>query len=285
MRKVATTDLGRKLDAARDVILAKKGLRYPIPSPDTSIDECIAALKKFAVCNGDFKTDDEDECLKRLEETASKGWDFAKKYAEIFEDRDAGDFETLREFQASVAKTSGYLLTKLLIPDWQRERSSLILDEDQKTDESSNAPDRAIPLSDKEHIRNAEEFVYLPYLGFVQNVLGRIRTLTMGILCLFVATAVAVSSYPFDPRQGLGLVMLILFSILVGIIIYVYAQIHRDSTLSHITNTTPGELGGDFWLKLVGFGLAPLLGLLTAIFPSISDFVFSWLQPGLQSMK
>jgi hypothetical protein len=55
--------------------------------------------------------------------------------------------------------------------------------------------------------------------------------------------------------------------------------------LSHITNTTPGELGDDFWLKLVGFGLAPLLGLLTAIFPSISDFVFSWLQPGLQSVK
>jgi hypothetical protein len=61
-----------------------------------------------------------------------------------------------------------------------------------KTDKSSDAPERTIPLSEKEHIRNAEEFVCLPYLGFVQNILGRIRTLVMGILCLFIATAVAV---------------------------------------------------------------------------------------------
>jgi len=60
---------------------------------------------------------------------------------------------------------------------------------------------------------------------------------------------------------------------------------HRDATLSHVTNTKPGELGSDFWFKVLGFGLAPLLGLLTTVFPSISDFVFSWLQPGLQSIK
>jgi hypothetical protein len=79
--------------------------------------------------------------------------------------------------------------------------------------------------------------------------------------------------------------MLIVFSILAGAIVFVYAQIHRDTTLSHVTNTTPGELGTDFWFKLVAFGLAPLLGLLATIFPGVSDFVFSWLQPGLQSMK
>jgi hypothetical protein len=244
---------------------------------------CTAA--GLAACNDEFNIYAEMECIRRLDATYAKGGAFALKYAEFFDKPDAGDFQTLKDFQVSVARTSGYLLINLLIPEWQRQKCSLILEEDQKPNESSTAPEPSLPLSDKEHIRNAEEFVCLPYLGFVQNILGRIRTLTMGILCLFIATAVAVSSYPFDPRQGLGLVMLILFSILVGVIIYVYAQIHRDTTLSHITNTTPGELGGDFWLKLVGFGLAPLLGLLTAVFPSISDFIFSWLQPGLQSIK
>jgi hypothetical protein len=110
-------------------------------------------------------------------------------------------------------------------------------------------------------------------------------TIVMGILCLFLATAAAISSYPFYPRQGLSGSMLALFAVLATIIFYVYAQMHRDATLSHVTNTKPGELGSDFWFKVLGFGLAPLLGLLTTVFPSISDFVFSWLQPGLQSIK
>jgi hypothetical protein len=96
-------------------------------------------------------------------------------------------------------------------------------------------------------------------------------TIVMGILCLFLATAAAISSYPFYPRQGLSGSMLALFAVLATIIFYVYAQMHRDATLSHVTNTKPGELGSDFWFKVLGFGLAPLLGLLTTVFPSISD--------------
>jgi len=60
---------------------------------------------------------------------------------------------------------------------------------------------------------------------------------------------------------------------------------HKDATLSRITNTTPGEVGFEFWFKLVGFGIGPVLGLLTTHFPAIADFVLSWLQPGLQSIK
>jgi hypothetical protein len=55
--------------------------------------------------------------------------------------------------------------------------------------------------------------------------------------------------------------------------------------LSHVTNTKPGELGTEFWLKILGFGFAPLMGLLTRIFPGITDFVFAWLQPGVSSLK
>jgi hypothetical protein len=67
--------------------------------------------------------------------------------------------------------------------------------------------------------------------------------------------------------------------------VLVYSQMSRDATLSHITNTNPGELGMEFWLRLVGFGVGSLIGLLTTLFPSITDFMFSWLQPGMQSLK
>jgi len=53
----------------------------------------------------------------------------------------------------------------------------------------------------------------------------------------------------------------------------------------HVTNTTPGELGSEFWVKLLLFVSPPLLGLLTRVFPGITDFLYAWLQPGLSSLK
>jgi hypothetical protein len=183
----------------------------------------------------------------------------------------------LKLFQLSTAGTAATLLVRLLLPEWRTEKSSLILAEATQSGDNENDQSTAPPLSEKQHIRDAEEFVCLPYMGFVQNILGRMRSMVMSILWLFVATAIAISSYPFDPRQGLSGTILALFILLGGIIFYVYAQMHRDATLSHITNTTPGELGADFWFELLSFGVAPLLGLLTTVFPGIADFVFSWL--------
>ena len=105
------------------------------------------------------------------------------------------------------------------------------------------------------------------------------------IIALFVAAACAMSSYPFDPRQALSAVLIGLFVVGAVVIVKVYADMHRDSTLSHVTNTRPGELGTEFWFKIIGFGFAPLLGLLTRVFPGIGDFIFSWLQPGISSLK
>jgi hypothetical protein len=191
----------------------------------------------------------------------------------------------LEIFQKATAEAAGTLIVRLLLPEWRSEKSSLVLVEQSPNGNNEGDESSPTPLSTKEHIRDAEEFVCLPYMGFVQNILGRMRSMVMSILSLFFATAITIASFPFDPRQALSGAMLALFVLLGGVITYVYAQMHRDATLSHVTNTKPGELGGDFWLKMVSFSVAPLLGLLTTAFPGIADFVFSWLQPGLQSIK
>jgi hypothetical protein len=105
------------------------------------------------------------------------------------------------------------------------------------------------------------------------------------IMLLLLVSTVATSTYPFDPQQALSAVLIVLFVSVGAVIVRVYADMHRDSTLSHVTNTRPGELGTEFWFKIVGFGFAPLIGLLTRLFPGITDFVFSWLQPGIASLK
>src|SRR6266568_5631220 len=178
-----------------------------------------------------------------------------------------------------------HALAQLLVPAWRKEKQSLIVAPARVRDEKEDAVPNPPPQAKDEHLRNAEEFVCLTYLGFIQNVLGRLRTMALTIVVLFIASTVAISTYPFDPRQALSAVLVGLFVIVGGVIVKVYAEMHRDATLSHVTNTKPGELGAEFWIKIVGFGFAPLIGLLTRVFPGITDFVFSWLQPGISSLR
>ena len=60
---------------------------------------------------------------------------------------------------------------------------------------------------------------------------------------------------------------------------------YGNPLLSCITNTEPGELGMDFWVRIGTFVVVPLLSLLSVQFPEINYFLFSWLQPALQSIK
>jgi hypothetical protein len=209
---------------------------------------------------------------------------FAEWYSGKYSDPHAGSLRTLETFQDRVGELAGKVLTRVLIPAWRSEKESLILELGILPEQQRAAEKAPLPPAE-EHIRNAEELVCLPYLGFIQNMLGRMRTLVLGIVWLFVAVTVSVSTYPFDPRPALSGTMICLFLVLGITISLVYADMHRDTTLSHVTNTNPGELGTEFWVKLIGFGVAPFVGLLTTVFPGVADFVFSWLQPGLASLK
>jgi len=217
-----------------------------------------------------------------IDHTRNVGIEFAKWYSANYSNPRAAGLKRFEELQQGIAGTAGYLLTHVLFPAWRKEEHSLILVDPDKT-EADRKPYPA--QSEDEHVRNAEEFVCLNYLGFVQNLLGRIRTQALAATSLFVAMTLAMASYPFDPRPALTGVMLALFVLFGGTVVFVYADMHRDATLSHVTNTTPGELGSEFWYKLIGYGAAPLLGLLTTVFPQWSSFLVSWLQPGIASIK
>jgi hypothetical protein len=103
-------------------------------------------------------------------------------------------------------------------------------------------------------------------------------------LWLFVAITVTMASYPFDPRPGISAATVILFLAVGTVIVLVYAQMHRDPILSYLTKTKPGELGIDFWFKLIGFSTGPAIGLLATVFPGLTDFLFSWVQPSVSSV-
>jgi hypothetical protein len=170
---------------------------------------------------------------------------------------------------------------ELILPQWRDEKKSLDLAE---SGEEPGA-DQALPLSDNEVTRRAEEFVCMNYVGYLQNLLGRMRTMALSILGLFAAIAFSLAFYPYTPRPAIILCLLALLLIVASVVGLVYAGLARDETVSHITNTVPGTLGWDFWTRIAGFIGVPLIGLVAAQFPGITDFFVSWIQPGLNAAK
>jgi hypothetical protein len=173
------------------------------------------------------------------------------------------------------------VLRNILLPFWNTETTSLSLDSSPtgKRDEKSAADDSNVKLSESLTIRTAEEFVCFHYVAFIQNILARLRTMVLSMSYLFVSVCLAISFYPFVPRTQIGLWLLVDLLLIAAAVIYVYVGMERDTILSYITNTRPG-LSAEFYLKTAGFLAGPILGLLTAQFPAISESVLSWFQPG-----
>jgi len=249
------------------------------------------------------------DALQQLKRCGHSGTLFADWYVNLGHSSRATDLTDLRNFQRELAAAAGCVMTTIILPAWHKETQSLILDSTISTDTSKWDEPADQPAKDegdkdgnstetghktpadvaaserKTVVQAAEEFFVLPYLGFIQNTIGRIRSIALSILTLFVAATLAISSYPFDPLPTIGALFLVIFLLAGVVVVYVYAEMHRDSTLSLITNKKPGELGFDFWMKLIAFGVGPLIGLLTTLFPSMTDFVVSFLQPGAQAIK
>jgi len=72
---------------------------------------------------------------------------------------------------------------------------------------------------------------------------------------------------------------------IIGIVGYVCAEAHRDSILSLVTQTKPGELGIQFWLRMGSLFALPLISLLVSQFPSLNNVLFSWLEPAVNALK
>jgi hypothetical protein len=188
------------------------------------------------------------------------------------------DSQQIREVFCRCAEQ---ILNQLILPQWSGETSTLDLAESGERTGSK----AVLPLSDKEPIRRAEEFVCLIYVGYLQNLVARMRTMVLSIVGLFAAIAFSLAFYPYTPRPAIVLSLLFILLALGSLVALVYAGLARDTTLSYITNTEPGELGLDFWIRLASFIGVPLAGLLAAQFPGITDFVVSWIEPSLNAVK
>jgi hypothetical protein len=134
-------------------------------------------------------------------------------------------------------------------------------------------------------LRAIEHFLCLFYVNVIMIPLRRLQTLILAMAGAFVFVLLSYSSYPFESRESFHVLLISIFFALSLVVGSVYGQMYTDPLLSRITNTKPGELGLDFWVKLGTFVFVPLLSLISVQFPEVNNFLFSWLQPALQSVK
>jgi hypothetical protein len=225
-------------------------------------------------------------CIRALSGQEKKLFAFASWYSSYWNDDSKRYTPELEQLQLWLACFAGNMTTRLLLPAWRQESGSVLLDrldkgEDGKENEEKKDGTGVVPA----HIRNAEELVCLVYMAFIQNILGRLRSLVLGMVWVFLSITIAIASYPFDPRPLLSSMVLGLFTVLALTVTIVYSQMHRDATLSRMTDTIPGELGVEFWMKLFGLGLGPALGVLAAVFPEFGGYLMSLLGPGLAALR
>jgi hypothetical protein len=223
-----------------------------------------------------------------MEKVEKRRGEFADWIARHYDDSHVYDQTALQNLQDDFAHLAGKLMSKPLILAWRNEHESLLTTSPDSGDASTGKDKPAASdykPSALPYVHNAEEFVCSVYLGFIQNILGRIRSLVMALLWMFVAATLSVSTYPFDPRPVVSATMVILFLAIGTAVVIVYSQMYRNTILSLVTDTKPGELGSEFWIKLVSFGAGPAIGLIATLFPQLTESLFSWIQPGIDSIK
>jgi hypothetical protein len=186
----------------------------------------------------------------------------------------------VRKFQRHLATACG-LVVSLLSETWKQEKGLCLFELPGSKDPIDQPKEPKVPLN----IRLREQFVCLVYVNFILTVLLRMRTLISAIAGMYVFLLVAVSVYPVEPKLTLRPLLIGLLLVIITFVGAIYAQMHRDATLSHITDTKPGELGSDFWLRIGGFLALPLISLLVSQFPDVNNLLFSWLQPAVQALN
>ncbi len=181
----------------------------------------------------------------------------------------------VEDLQRQIAKAAATVTRYVLVPFWMEEESPVVSEGKDLMDRPKLSPVRSL----------AEEFTALVYVNFLVSVLLRLRAFVLCAIGMYVCIVVSISVYPFEPHPALQALVVIL-AIVGGVAVgYVYAEMHREPILSKLTSTNPGELGWDFWLKLVSAGAIPIFSLLAGQFPGLNKLLFSWLEPALNAVK
>jgi len=131
----------------------------------------------------------------------------------------------------------------------------------------------------------AQAFLALHITPFLLYSVKQIRGIIWFLSLGFVGLAIAMNADAPQSPQVISRFLLLLFVVIAAVLWRCLSGIERDPIISRIEGTKPGQLNFEFYFKLAGYVALPVAGLLAAEFPSIANFLFSWIEPTLTAVK
>jgi hypothetical protein len=115
--------------------------------------------------------------------------------------------------------------------------------------------------------RDAEQFLCLLYIGYIQTVIARLHTLLISVGLMFSLAALGVAIYPFTPIApflvtGFGMMLLIGWAFF-----KIFSEMDRDPILSRIVNGDDRKLQVSFYVRFGEAVALPVLTLASSFLP------------------
>ncbi|HEY1303225.1 MAG TPA: hypothetical protein VGF24_06730 [Vicinamibacterales bacterium] len=130
-------------------------------------------------------------------------------------------------------------------------------------------------------LRRCEELIALQFGFVLRDIVARtIAALFTAMLCLMFLTA-AHLLYSFNGRSAMLTVDLLAVAGASLASIWILVGMERETVLSRLRNTTPGQLDINwaFVQRVAVYGVLPLLVVIASVFPEIGNSIFGWLEP------
>jgi hypothetical protein len=131
----------------------------------------------------------------------------------------------------------------------------------------------------KEEYELASLYVALHYSTYIGYILHQLQNLLVGSSVCFALLMLALNSFAFQAPQTLFHLASATFLIGGIFVLKALAQMERDPILSRLSGSKEGELGKDFYIRVLTFGTLPILTVLATEFPSIGQYISSLVKP------
>ena len=263
------------------------------------LDRCVESMRQMLHIAGLKRSLTKDE-RDRLER-ASRPFLNINPQSAVHGSGEPQDYMDTQRLEKNVAFFSEELLSCVLIPYWENERTGLVESVDSESlplkpgpaEHDGDASHNPIPIElhvghpsrSPQWILAAEEFLAMRYMTLIRAVLGNMRYMMLFFSITFVLTIVAWNSYPFQPREMGDWLFTALLAVLGLGMIWIFAQMHRDPILSRVTASRPNELGWDFYIRIISFGAIPVLTWLAYQFPGVGSTIYSLVEPASSVFK
>ena len=131
------------------------------------------------------------------------------------------------------------------------------------------APLRLPRRTQESSLDQVEEFIVSRLVNFLAIVFPSLQNLGFFVLAGLLLMLLAVTSYPFQPRNEFLFFNWIVILSFIGTVFWIFVQMDRDTVLSLLNDTNPGQIhfSRELVLRILLYVAVPLLALLGAQFP------------------